>query len=339
LKAANAGLRYTLAMPIVGHSTYKCPLFLSSGDLQTVLPGLVRQVGLVYQRERIATPDKDFLDLDWVRKGSSRLAILSHGLEGDSKRHYVVGMVKALTGRGWDALAWNARGCSGEPNRVLRFTHSGATEDLHTVIRHVLATCAYSDLVLIGFSLGGNLTLKYLGERPPDPRIKAALAFSVPCDLECSSVQLAKPANRIYMLRFLTTLRQKVRALAQLMPDKINDRGYQELRNFKDFDDRYTAPIHGFENAQDYWRKCSCKQFLNTISVPTLLINARNDPFLADECYPADEAESNLNLHLEIPPQGGHVGFMSVNKAGEYWSETRGASFLNAVVADKMAVA
>jgi predicted alpha/beta-fold hydrolase len=316
-------------MPLVDHSTYKCPPFLTSGHLQTVLATLISRARVVYERERIYTEDNDFLDLDWVRNGSTRLAVLSHGLEGDSKRGYMMGMVRALTSHGWDALAWNARGCSGEPNRVLRFTHSGATEDLHTVIRHIVATYSYSELVLIGFSLGGNLTLKYLGERVPDSRIKAAVAFSVPCDLQCSSNKLAMPENRIYMRRFLMTLREKVLALAQLMPGTIDDSGYSQLRNFKDFDDRYTAPIHGFENAEDYWRKSSCKQFLKSISVPTLLINSRNDPFLADECYPADEAESNPNLHLETPDHGGHVGFISINKAREYWSETRAVRFLN----------
>jgi len=299
----------------------------------------MRRANVPYERERIDTEDGDFLDLDWVRKGASRLAVLSHGLEGDSKRPYMTGMVRALIDHGWDALAWNARGCSGEPNRILRFTHSGATEDLHTVIRHVLSTRPYSELVLIGFSLGGNLTLKYLGERAPDSRIKAAVAFSVPCDLQCSSVKLALPVNRIYMRRFLVTLREKILALAQLMPARIDDHGYSQLRNFKDFDDRYTAPIHGFKNAEDYWRKCSCKQFLKTISVPTLLINARNDPFLADECYPADEAELNPNLHLETPDHGGHVGFISFNKAREYWSETRAVRFLHSVVFERIEVA
>jgi len=289
---------------------------------------------VAYQRERINTPDNDFLDLDWVRNDSKRLAILSHGLEGDSKRPYILGMVNALAKQGWDALAWNARGCSGEPNRVLRFTHSGATEDLNAVIQHVFTTASYSEIALIGFSLGGNLTLKYLGERKVDPRIKAAVAFSVPCDLECSSVQLARPANRIYMFRFLATLRQKVRAMARLFPEKIDDRGFEKLQNFKDFDDRYTAPLHGFRNALDYWRQSSCKQFLRNISIPALLINARNDPFLAKECFPLEEAKENPMLHLETPQYGGHVGFIRFNGDREYWSENRAMLFLNSALSD-----
>lgn len=285
-----------------------------------------------YQRQRIDTPDNDFLDLDWVRTGSRRLAVVAHGLEGDSRRHYMLGMVKALSKRGWDVVAWNARGCSGEPNRAPRFTHSGATEDLETVLARFLSIGGYSEIALLGFSLGGNLTLKYLGERGSglDRRIKAAVAFSVPCDLFSGCTALAKPANQIYMRRFLATLHDKIRALMKLMPGKIDDQGYEKMRTFKDFDDRYTAPLHGFKDAEDYWRQCSCKPYLKFIQIPTLLVNARNDPFLADPCYPVEEARQNPNLHLEMPTSGGHVGFVSFNHDGEYWSETRAAAFLSA---------
>jgi hypothetical protein len=319
-------------MPIVADSTYKCPPFLSNGHLQTCFPGLIRRLSMVdYQREQIDTPDGDFLHLDWARTGSSRLAVIAHGLEGNSKRHYVLGMVQALTKRGWDAVAWNARGCGGEPNRMLRFTHSGATEDLQTVISHVALASGYSHIALIGFSLGGNLTLKYLGERglQLDSRIKAAVTLSVPCDLQSSSIQLARPINRLYMRHFLTSLHGKIRAMMTLMPGKIDDRGYERLRTFKDFDDRYTAPIHGFQDAEDYWQKCSCKPFLRHIQVPTLLVNARNDPFLADPCYPSAEATENRHLYLEMPASGGHVGFIGFNTDGEYWSETRAVAFLS----------
>ncbi len=322
-------------MPLVTKSTYRCPGLLANGHLQTLWPSLFRRVRVVaYARERIGTPDGDFLDLDWAKNGSQRVAVLAHGLEGDSKRHYMLGMVNALAKRRWDAIAWNARGCSGEPNQVLRFTHSGATEDLQTVISHVTSTCDYSTIALIGFSLGGNLTLKYLGERGRelDPRIKAAVAFSVPCNLQSSSIQLAKPLNWIYMQRFLATLHGKIRAMMKIMPGKIDDRGYRELRDFKDFDDRYTAPIHGFKDAEDYWRKCSCKPFLADIQVPTLLVNARNDPFLADPCFPIEEAKENPLLQLEMPTSGGHVGFSGFNSGGEYWSETRAVSFLDEMI-------
>ena len=318
-------------MPIVAHSSYVSPCLLANGHLQTLLPSLFRKVrGVAYQRERIATPDGDFLDLDWAVKGTPRVAVIAHGLEGDSQQAYVLGMVKALARNGWDAVVWNARGCSGEPNRVLRFTHSGATEDLQTVISHLTDTRDYEEVALIGFSLGGNLTLKYLGERSLElhPRIKKAVTFSVPCDLRSGSLQLAGLTNQIYMRRFLRSLRQKVRAKMKVMPGKIDDRDYGQLRTFKDFDDRYTAPIHGFADAEDYWRQCSCRPALKNISIPTLLINARNDPFLAEPCYPIAEAGANPNLLLEMPASGGHVGFITFNPQGEYWSESRAISFL-----------
>jgi predicted alpha/beta-fold hydrolase len=318
-------------MPIVAHSSYVSPWLLANGHIQTLLPSLFRKVcGIAYQRERITTPDGDFLDLDWAVKGSHRLAVIAHGLEGDSNRAYAKGMVKALSRNGWDAVVWNARGCSGEPNRALRFTHSGATEDLQTVISHLLDTRDYHEVALIGFSLGGNLTLKYLGDRSRElnPRITRAVAVSVPCDLQSGSLQLARVANQVYMSRFLLSLRHKIRAKMKVMPGKIDDHGYGQLRNFKDFDDRYTAPIHGFADAEDYWRQCSCRPVLRNVSIPTLLINAWNDPFLAKPCYPIADAEANPNLYLEMPASGGHVGFISFNHQGEYWSETRAIAFL-----------
>ena len=240
-------------------------------------------------------------------------------------------MVKALSKNGWDAVVWNARGCSGEPNHSLRFTHSGATEDLQAVLAHIFSTREYLEIALIGFSLGGNLTLKYVGERATtlDSRIKKVVAFSVPCDLQSSSLQLARAANWVYMRHFLVALHEKIRAKMKTHPGQIDDRGYERLRNFKDFDDRYTAPLHGFKDAEDYWIRCSCKPFLKSIRIPTLLISARNDPFLAEACFPLEAAEANPNLHLEMPASGGHVGFITFNGQGEYWSESRAVSFLS----------
>jgi predicted alpha/beta-fold hydrolase len=240
-------------------------------------------------------------------------------------------MVRAFNRRGWDALAWNMRGCSGEPNKRRRFYHSGATEDLEAVVAHVRQSSpGYRGLGLIGFSLGGNLTLKYLGERGRalDPAIAGAVTFSVPCDLASGAREMAKSRNRIYLRRFLRLLRGKLRAKMTVMPGRITDHGYHRIRTFKDFDDRYTAPLHGFESAEDYWRQASSRQFIPAISVPALLVNARNDPFLGKECYPIAEVAHHPTVYLEIPASGGHVGFVSFTKGGEYWSETRAGEFL-----------
>jgi len=317
-------------MPLILSSDYSPPRFFSNGHVQTIFPTLFRKVhGISYQRERISTPDDDFLDLDWSIVGAKKLAILSHGLEGDSSRSYIVGMVRALNRRGWDALAWNFRGCSGEPNRTVRFYHSGATEDLHTVVSHVDRHRSYETIVLIGFSMGGNLILKYLGERSNHfASLQAAVAFSVPCDLQSGAVKMAEFSNSMYMIRFLRSLHEKIREKMRLMPNQIDDTGYWKIKTFKQFDDRYTAPLHGFENAQDYYSRASCKQFLTNISIPSLLVNAQNDPFLSFSCFPLEEADDNPCLYLETPVSGGHVGFVDFNGAGEYWSERRAIEFI-----------
>lgn len=322
-------------MPVVARSNYTAPLLCSNPHVQTIIPTVFRKVrGVSYQRERIATPDGDFIDLDWAGVGSKRLAILLHGLEGDSGRPYMMGMVRALNRNDWDALAINFRGCSGEPNLKLRMYHSGETEDLHTVICHVAASGMYDKLALVGFSLGGNAILKYLGEQGDrkSPLIKQAVTISVPCDLKACSVRLEEFRNRPYLRRFLRMLHEKIRVKALMMPESISDIGYERIRTLKDFDDRYTAPMHGFKDADDYYEKASCRQFLPTISIPTLLINATDDPFLSASCFPVEEAKSNINLFLEIPEHGGHVGFMAFNNDGEYWSETRAIVFLNTMV-------
>lgn len=321
-------------MPIIRLSSYRSPFFFRNGHLQTILPNLFRRVeGVAYVRRRMETADNDFLDLDWSSVEGNRVALLAHGLEGNSTRPYVLGMVRALNRRGWDAVVWNFRGCSGEPNRKARFYHSGDTPDLHAVVTHVLQKTDYGQLALIGFSLGGNVVLKYLGELAGEvnPRIRAATVFSVPCDLATSSRKMAHPENAIYMKRFLKMLHEKIRAKMHLFPGEIHDRGFDRMRTFQDFDERYTAPLHGFMSAEDYWVKASSKPLLPRIAVPTLLVNALDDPFLAPSCYPCEEAENSSHFFLETPSTGGHVGFVTFRKDREYWSESRAVEFLGMV--------
>jgi predicted alpha/beta-fold hydrolase len=286
--------------------------------------------GVYYRRTRIETPDGDFLDLDHSTVGTRRMAVVTHGLEGNSGRPYVLGMVRTLNRNGWDAVAWNFRGCGGEPNRRLRFYHSGDTGDLQTVLDHTLQRCNHDHIALIGFSMGGNVVLKYLGERGGNipSRVCAAVAFSVPCDLRSSALKMNLPSNAIYLKRFLRMLHQKVRAKMALFPGEIEDRDYGAIRTFKNFDDRYTAPLHGFGNAEEYWRLASSRPVLGRIAIPTLLVNALDDPILAPPCYPYDEARQNPCFSLETPRTGGHVGFVSFDADGEYWSERRTVEFL-----------
>lgn len=224
-------------MPLITTSTYHPPFLFSNGHLQTIYPSLARKLSPdLYQRERIATPDDDFLDLDWARSGNASLAILSHGLEGSSYRHYMIGMARMLNRHGWDALAWNYRSCSGEINRRLRMYHNGAIDALDVIVRHALAGGTYRRVALIGFSMGGNLTLVYLGTLGTaiDARIEKAAVFSVPCDLAAGARELAKRRNCFYMKQFLVSLHDKIRKKMALQPGLIDDKDYESIRDFKD---------------------------------------------------------------------------------------------------------
>jgi len=318
-------------VPVISPSQYSAPFLFSNGHVQTIFASRRTVRGVQYERERILTPDGDFLDLDWSRNGSKQIAILSHGLEGNTRRQYILGMVRALRRRGWDALAWHYRGCSGEPNKKLRSYHSGETSDLNTIVSHVVDQNVYREIALIGFSLGGNVMLKYLGEDPLKihPLISKAVAFSVPCDLKSGALKLARRSNGLYMRIFLKSLHQKVREKMRTLPNQINDLDFHRLKTFMDFDNRYTAPINGFRDAEDYFAKCSSRQFLTAIRIPTLLVNAKNDPFLAEACFPYDEARSNPAFFFEAPDSGGHTAFVAFGNQGEYWSETRALCFLN----------
>lgn len=307
---------------------YLPPFFLYGSHLETIYPALLRRVQLVpYTRERITTPDDDFLDLDWLTRGSDHVVIISHGLEGSSQRPYIKGMAKALHHHGFDVVAWNFRGCSGEMNRQLRFYHSGASDDLHLVVRHVTENKKYRNVFLVGFSLGGNVTLKYLGERVPDERIRKAVAFSVPMHLKTSCEKISRPMNRIYSNRFVKSLKNKI-LIKSRSRKELDTSMLRKIKTLTAFDDCYTAPIHGFRDAADYYEQCSSLRFVNDIKTPTLVINSLNDPFLSPECFPVALLEKHPFVELQILSRGGHVGFAQFNKNGLYWSEQRALEFI-----------
>ena len=317
-------------MPVVEKSTYMPPFGFANPHLQTIYPTLIRRVRDVhYRRDRIITPDDDFLDLDWSEIGSDKIVVISHGLEGCSHRSYVKGMVRCVNQHGYDALAWNFRGCGGEMNRKPQFYHSGATYDLEAVVNHVQSQNKYNDIFLLGFSMGGNITLKYLADYADilPAAIKAAVAFSVPCDLTGTAAQLSKSAGGLYLKRFLKMLKEKVRQKHAIMPDTISVDELDDITTFEGFDNAYTAPLHGFRDAFDYWEKASCKPVLPKIKTPSLLISAKDDPFLTPGCFPVEEASSNQNFALEMPEKGGHVGFIQFGNDGTYWSEQRAVDF------------
>ncbi|MEM6523734.1 MAG: alpha/beta fold hydrolase [Bacteroidota bacterium] len=312
---------------------YKRPSFYFHPHIETIAPALTRKIkDFSYsERKRINTPDDDFLDLDLVNDGNESVVILSHGLEGNSTRPYIKGMARALSKAGFDVVAWNYRGCSEEINRQLRFYHSGATDDLQLIIDFAIES-GYQSIHLIGFSLGGNITLKYMGEQGihVNSYIQSAVAFSVPLDLHTSCIQISKPGNFLYAKRFLKNLKAKVKAKAQVMPDKIDTRPLPKLKALIDFDDCYTAPIHGFKDAVTYYHKCSSIRFVDNIRVPSLIVNALNDPFLSKECYPVSRFNDHDYVTFETPQQGGHVGFTEFKTDGIFWSEKRAVNFIKA---------
>ncbi|SDQ10655.1 YheT family hydrolase [Flagellimonas zhangzhouensis] len=319
-------------MPQVA-SKYNPPIFFKNGHFSTIYSGIIRSVnGVVQKRERITLSDSDFLDLDWsyASEPSDKLVILIHGLEGDAQRPYITGSAKILNQNGYDCCAINLRGCSGEPNKLYRSYHSGATEDLTEVVRHILNTRNYPTIYLKGFSLGGNLLLKYLGENSnASENIKGAVAVSVPCSLHSSCKELHSTKNILYAQRFKRNLLDKLRIKRDMFPDQITEQEIRKIKTLKDFDDTYTSKAHQFKDALDYYEQCSSLQFLPNIKVPSLIINAKNDSFLGPECYPFKEVEKNPNLYLETPTYGGHVGFWG--KDNITYTEKKAVTFFNSI--------
>lgn len=318
-------------MPIIT-STYKPPFWAKTSFVSTVFSGMLRSVnGLEQTRERIILPDSDFIDLDWsyADQKSNKVIILLHGLEGHAQRPYLTGTAKYFNANGIDAIGVNFRGCSGESNILYRSYHSGATEDLDAVVQHVLTKNKYDEIYIKGISLGANMALKYVGEERYLPKeVKAVIAVSSPCDLKGSCDALLSLKNRHYAIRFLDHLKQKLKPKLIQFPDKLTITDYKSIKTLIDFDHVYTSKAHGFSDAFDYYAKASSLQFLPTIKVPTLIINALNDSFLSPNCYPVKAAKQNFNLHLEMPEFGGHVGF--ITKGDFYYNEKRALDFVKA---------
>ncbi|GGZ32677.1 alpha/beta hydrolase [Echinicola pacifica] len=320
-------------MPIIYPSSYRRPpRHYFNGHFETVIPSIFRKIGDVkYLRERIATPDGDFLDIDWSTiEHSNKLVIISHGLEGDSQRHYVTAQVKLLNQQGFNVLAWNNRSCSGEMNLTKVLYHHGASHDLAAVVDHVILTKPnYNEIYLTGISMGGAQTLKYLGEQGDKlpTQICAAAVYSTPCNLADSAATLKLPANFFYKRKFLSKLKVKMLAKAKQFPGLIDIELLGKVKDFDVFDDQFTAKLHGFEDGQDFYQSVSADNWMEQIQVPTLIMNAKNDPLLADRCYPVALANQHPHIFLEVPKRGGHTGFVL---AGEEftWAEIRIYHFL-----------
>lgn len=325
-------------MPLL-ESTYKPRFPFTNTHFNTLFRTFFTYESVSYVRERLELSDGDFMDLDFSRVGSKSIVIALHGLEGSSNSKYIIAITNQLNKNNFDVAAVNFRGCSGEVNRVLSSYHSGRTEDLNAVIQHIKNTNKYKNIILLGYSLGGNMTLKYLGEQAQNisKEISCAIAVSVPCDLASSSKALAKSSNIIYMKRFLRTLKSKTLLKLNDFPDSfIDKKAILNAKDFYDYDSLFTAPANGFNSAEDYWEKSSSKPFLKNITVPTLLITGQDDTFLLEECFPYEIAKHHDYLFFEAPKFGGHVGFNQylIGKKG-YWLESRIVSFIKEKLREK----
>lgn len=318
-------------MPLIENTSYNAPYLVANKHLATLVPNLLRfPRGVKYSRERIDTPDGDFLDLDWSQVGSRRCILFSHGLEGNSRSAYILGMVKHFNKLGWDACAWNFRSCSGEPNRKKCFYHPGQTEDMDLVVRHLLDRGGYETVALVGFSLGGAYTLRYAGEcaSTMPSEVKKAVAFSAPTDLKACSEHLSIGAQALYGKAFVYKYKRKMILKEKISPGTYDMDLWDHVKTIQDFDELFNTLIYGFEHVDEFYRAISPKVVMDAISIPTLVVNAENDPFLPPDCYPKEAASRNENIFLEIPESGGHVGFMTLTWKGIFWSESRTEAFL-----------
>ena len=416
-------------MPII-KSKYKAQFFLKNPHVQTILGFFLSKFRVIASnlasaqlfgknkikkyRERIFTPDEDFLDLDWITEeprddgnaeievckqprtarkrtssrlrrtndrsvrvissdaedashvsgsypskqkykldssslhedheddenaeievcGQSQLVVICHGLEASSQGAFEQCLARTLYKEGFDIVLVNYRGCSGEPNRLLKSYHSGKSEDLKCVIDYICAKKKYShyrDIYLVGNSVGGNIILKYLGEQGFDlpVQIKKAFTISVPLDLASSSRAMARKENKLYMSKFLGCLKAKIQDKEELLTREINLKDFSKLKNFYDFDSRYTGPLNDFSSAEDYWLKASSKPYLNKIQIPTYILSSLDDSFLAKDCYPFSEAEHNKFIFLECSSHGGHSGFIEFNTQGISYAEQEVVNFFS----------
>jgi len=317
---------------LIVRSTFKPAWWLPGPHLQTLWPNVIRprpRVTLV--RERIELPDGDFLDLDWAPEADGPVVLVLHGLEGSAKSGYAAGILKQLATQRFQAVLMHARGCSGEPNRLARAYHAGQTEDMAYIAGLLAQRYPQRRLAAVGYSLGGNALLKWLGETGTRNPLDCAVAVSVPFVLAHAHERLQRGFSRLYQWHLMGKMKQAVHRKRHYPNFPIDTVAVDGLRTFRAFDDTVTAPLNGFDGVDDYYGRSSSRQYLVNIRRPTLILHAEDDPFMLPETMPgADELSSSVTL--ETSRQGGHVGFVSGNipGRGQYWLETRIPQWLTA---------
>ncbi|MEO8740528.1 MAG: alpha/beta fold hydrolase [Casimicrobiaceae bacterium] len=309
---------------------YRAPAWLPGGHLQTIYPAFLRRPATAYRRERVATPDGDFVDFDWQDGAADApLVVLFHGLEGSSTSHYAAALMAHLRTLGWRGVVPHFRGCSGEPNLLPRAYHSGDYAEAGWMLATVRARIPEAAIYAVGVSLGGSALLNWLG-REEDRAfafVNAAAAISTPLDLAAAGFAIERGLSPIYSRLFQHTLKPKALAMADRFPGTLDHAAIRRVTTMYAFDDAVTAPLHGFSGTHDYWQRGSSKPWLRGVKVPTLVLNARNDPFVPAESLPAPSAVGP-GVTLEQPEHGGHAGFASAPFPGNLgWLPARLVSF------------
>jgi len=300
-------------MPLI-ESTYRAPFWLPGAHLQTIAPArLIPLPRVQYRRERWAAPDGDFVDVDFALPEPDRpdapVLVLFHGLEGCSQSHYARSVMRAAADRGWRGLVPHFRGCSGEPNRLPRAYHSGDSDEGDWILRRAHARFPAARLHAVGVSLGGNMLAKWLGERGSEAAfVAAAASIGSPLDLAAGGAALARGFNLVYTKMFLATLKDKALEKMARFPQVASAEAIRASRNLYEFDNAFTAPVHGFRDTDDYWSRASGKPHLVEVAVPHLVLNSLNDPFVPAASLPRPQDVSRF-VQLEQPEEGGHIGF------------------------------
>lgn len=315
----------------MSRTEFKPAWWLPSSHLQTIWPVICRSdINLPLERERMELPDGDFLDLDWCDKNkSSPIVLILHGFEGSIESHYSKGMLQAINHHGWRGVFMHFRGCSGEPNRLPRGYHSGETKDVDFVVRTIAKREPNVSIAAIGYSLGGNVLLKWLGETGSNNPLKAATAISVPFDLHKALFRIEHGFSRLYQWYLVKGARDRLLHKFEKVEAPFDISILDDVQGIQDLDRKYTVPIHGFSSVDEYYTVASSRQYLHSIRVPTLLVQSKDDPFMTEDVIPHSD-ELSAQITLEVTAAGGHVGFVSGNVPwrAHYWLEERIPEFL-----------
>lgn len=321
-------------MPFIENSKYSPIKIYRNGHISTIYSGRIKKFPPPnYTREKYELEDGDFLNIDYILKDSKKAVILCHGLEGDSRRVYNNSCADFFLQKDYSVFAWNNRSCGGEMNRLPRLYHHGIVSDLEEVVKFV-ANKGLEEIYLVGFSLGAAQVMNYLGKSEVDYRVKAGVAVSAPIQLKSCSEKLKIGFNRVYLNVFTRKLKVKFREKATQFPDLVDVSKIPTIRTFDEVDEYFTAPLHGFRNREDYYEKASPDYVIDKIKTPVLVVNAWNDPFLGEECYPVEFAKKHPYVYLEIPKYGGHCAFPMRN-SNYSWTDLRAYEFFNSEITSK----